>query len=398
MEESVWFMEILKAFVHRQTPEAFSAISVEEIVKIAKMHNMTGIVYHVLRNVLAEEETDAVQAMKDQYLLTIYQSVLKEGEVNLFVDALEREQIPYAFFKGYELKELYPVPELRTMGDVDLLVKGQDMKRVSELLKNLGYERKGEGNTVWIFQKGILSFEVHRKLAAGNYWNGVDYESYFEKAFNGLQTSGGGSRRYFSVEDHFIFLCFHLAKHLNSSGAGIRMVMDIALYLQRYQKEMNWQYIQKECEEIHLDVFVRKLVYICRVWFEVETAPEVEAEPVEDEALQQLREYILSGGTFGFEREDSIRRLRKGMEKGTGKGNLLIQSRALLQIVFPDRKHMEYFIPALEKYPILLPAAWVKRWKIGLENRWKLKAAIHGMGKNVDETKAQYQMLKKIGL
>ena len=78
MEESVWFMEILKAFVHRQTPEAFSAISVEEIVKIAKMHNMTGIVYHVLRNVLAEEETDAVQAMKDQYLLTIYQSVQKE--------------------------------------------------------------------------------------------------------------------------------------------------------------------------------------------------------------------------------------------------------------------------------------------------------------------------------
>lgn len=161
---------------------------------------------------------------------------------------------------------------------------------------------------------------------------------------------------------------------------------------------MNWQYIQKECKEIHLDVFVRKLVYICRVWFGVDTAPEVEAEPVEDEALKQLREYILSGGTFGFEREDSIRRLRKGMEKGTGKGNLLIQSRALLRIAFPDRKHMEYFIPALEKYPILLPVAWVKRWKIGLENRWKLKAAIHGLGKNVDEAKAQYQMLKKVGL
>ncbi len=98
MEESVWFMEILKAFVHRQTLEAFPAISAEEILKIAKMHNVTGIVYHVLRNVLAEEEAEAVQqAMKDQYLLTIYQSVQKEGKVNLFIEALERERIPYAF-------------------------------------------------------------------------------------------------------------------------------------------------------------------------------------------------------------------------------------------------------------------------------------------------------------
>lgn len=44
MEESVWFMEILKAFVHRQTLEAFPAISAEEILKIAKMHNVTGSV------------------------------------------------------------------------------------------------------------------------------------------------------------------------------------------------------------------------------------------------------------------------------------------------------------------------------------------------------------------
>ena len=30
-------------------------------------------------------------------------------------------------------------------------------------------------------------------------------------------------------------MCFHLAKHLNSTGAGIRMVMDLALFLKAYQ-------------------------------------------------------------------------------------------------------------------------------------------------------------------
>ena len=74
---------------------------------------------------------------------------------------------------------------------------------------------------MWVLKKDRFSYEVHRRLAFGTYWNKVDYEGYFAGAFSRL-VPGEGSRRFFSPEDHFVFLCFHLAKHLNSSGAGIR--------------------------------------------------------------------------------------------------------------------------------------------------------------------------------
>ena len=143
---------------------------------------------------------------------------------------MEEENTRSSVFKGYELRELYPVPELRTMGDVDVLVRDEDLERTAEVLCGLGYQKEEGGGAVWAFKKDNFTYEVHRRLAFGSYWNDVDYEGYFAAAFDRL-TTGEGSRRYFTPEDHFIFLCFHLAKHLNSTGAGIRMVMDLALFL-----------------------------------------------------------------------------------------------------------------------------------------------------------------------
>ena len=70
------------------------------------------------------------------------------------------------------------------------------------------------------------------------------------------------------------------------------------------------------------------------------------------------------------------------------------------RIAFPKKKHMVHFIPALERYPVLLPASWIKRWRLGLQNRWKMKAAFKGIdqSESLEEAKMQYRLLKKIGL
>ena len=112
-------------------------------------------------------------------------------------------------FKGYELRELYPVPELRTMGDVDVLVmriwSGRQKFYVDSAI------RKRKADAVWALKKDNFSYEVHRRLAFGSYWNDVDYEGYFATAFDRL-TTGEGSRRYFTPEDHFIFFVLSSGK------------------------------------------------------------------------------------------------------------------------------------------------------------------------------------------
>ena len=414
-QEDQILIEILADFVNERSMRRLPGVSLEVLYETAQKHNVTGIVAAMLMPVLKGREKDPLyRKFQEAQMATVFRSVLLKEEVERFAACMEEAQIPYAFFKGYELREWYPVPELRTMSDVDVLVRDEDMEKTAEVLTGLGYTREEGGNAVWTYQKEPFSYEVHRRLAYGKYWNKVDYEGYFAGAVNRLipgpeDPDGKKYRRYLSREDHFIFLCFHLAKHLHSSGAGIRMVMDIALFLKQHQREMDWGYLWEQARMLQMERFIKTILCAVKEWFGIPSEDDLVREKAADEwpvetatvlTLEKLAHYIMTGGIFGFERDDSIRRLRKGVDGRGKEAAILIKARAFWKLIFPPLKHMTYFMPALEKYPVLLPAAWVKRWCLGWQKRWKVQAAFRGFdkGKNVDEARQQYLLLKKIGL
>lgn len=43
-------------------------------------------------------------------------------------------QCPYITFKGAILREYYPVPESRAMGDIDVLIKAEDRDKIKNCL------------------------------------------------------------------------------------------------------------------------------------------------------------------------------------------------------------------------------------------------------------------------
>lgn len=393
-------VEILADFVNGRSVRCLPDVSLEALYETAQKHNVAGIAAAMLLPVLKEQKKeDAYRTFQEVYMATVYRSVLLEEEVKAFAARMEEAQVPYAFFKGCELRDLYPTPELRTMGDVDVLVRDEDMARTAAVLRELGYRKEEGGSAVWVLKKDRFSYEVHRRLAFGTYWNKVDYEGYFAGAFSRL-IPGEGSRRFFSPEDHFVFLCFHLAKHLNSSGAGIRMVMDLALFLKAYRERMDWGYIREQLAKLGMDRFAATVLQASGAWFGIPEQRDPAASQADPGTLEELKYYIMTGGIFGFERDESIRRLRSGISGRTEKASFLIRAKALWRIAFPKKKHMIYFLPALERHPVLLPLAWVKRWRIGLANRWKIRAAFRGIDRSgsLEEAKMQYRLLKKIGL
>lgn len=396
-KEDEFLIDILQLYIHRQKLTELPDISVEKLMESAKKQNVSGIVSYMTAPLLDTGDNGAVlRNVRDLYVITVYQSTIIEAEAAILAEKLEQAQIHYAFFKGIEIRTLYPDPELRTMGDVDIFVEEPELEKTASIFRDLGYEKAPESNGVWAFHKGIMAFELHTKLADDTFWNDVNYTSYFEEMTRRLKPAESGYRKYFSAEDHFLFLCFHLAKHLAGSGAGIRMFMDIAVYLMAYQDEMDWEYIRNECVKLELNIFVDILLTVCREWFKVSLT--VPFHPADTVTMEQLKEYVMSGGIFGFSREESIRRLRSGIGDTPDSNRLFIQIRALWKVIFPSRKIMAYYMPAVKKYPVFLPAAWIKRWKIGFENKWKMRAVMHGFGRNVEEAKAQYSLLKRIGL
>lgn len=397
--ETKWLIKLLDAYINEAGLDLPASFSYEKLYEVSREHSVIPIIFRELCRLdpdWKKGSRESLEVFKKAYMSAVYLSRLQDFSVEELGEKLAEQGIEYIPVKGYAIKKLYPEPELRTMSDIDILIQEKERLKTDEILKDLGYERKNAGSNVWTYKRGMVTFEIHVNLAGKKYWNDVDYTGYFSGFFQKSHLIGDKTERCLALEDHFLFLCFHLAKHLCSAGAGIRMISDIALYIKHYDNHMDWQYIWEEADKLKLRDFIENMLFICRSWFHVETA--VFAEKMDPRTQAMFEEYILSGGAFGFEREGSIRRLRKGIREEGSNRSLWVKLRALRCLVFPDREHMKDFLPELENHPALLPVAWVKRWYLVLRNKEKMKKGLKIFRGNVEEAKRQWKLLKKIGL
>lgn len=395
--EEQFLLQVIDAYINNKKIILPSNIVLKNLYEISEKHCITAIVCSELEGELEKNnDQETVQLFRNAAIVAVCRNNTLDYYAQCLIDELESKKITYAFVKGYSIKNDYPEPEFRTMGDLDVLINIQDRECVDNILKHLGYERGEFGGNVWVYTHGNVTFEIHTKLVAGKFWNNVDYESYFEKIPFKLKSSKNEYRKYLSVEDHFLFLCFHFAKHLYESGAGIRMLLDISIYVKKYGEKMDWEYIWKESDVIQMREFIENLLYVCKEWFHINL--NTAYKKVDSEVLPLFAEYIFSGGIFGFDRDESIRRLRKGINESNLKQKNGIKINAVIKFLFPDWKHMIWFLPEIEKHKFLLPIAWVKRWIMEIGRRNKVKHSLEGLSKNMDEAKAHFILLKKIGL
>lgn len=68
------------------------------------------------------------------------------------------------------------------------------------------------------------------------------------------------------------------------------------------------------------------------------------------------------------------------------------EDQVLIQILtaFPGRKHIIYFMLEVEHHSILLPLAWIRLWRQGLQERRRMEAAFRGLDKSKYVDEARY--------
>ena len=401
MKEEQFLLKVLNYFIHEKSiNEIPQDISLNKLYYIGQKHNVTAIIFVVLENAFKEmhlENDDIVQKFRMAMFSTIFTAEIRKQYFQEIVKEFEHNKIAYVLLKGYQLKELYPYPDLRTMGDIDILVNIEDRDMVDAIFKKAGYQKEfGEGN-VWTYKCDNIFFEIHTELVFETIHTGINYEKYFKNVVSQLIKIDDSCRRYIKSEEYFLYLVFHIGKHMSSSGAGIRMLMDLALYIQKNEDKLNWNYIQIQLEKIKLMTFTSYLFAFMHEFFQTPICLDIKKCDIK--TVIEMREYILNGGIFGFERPESIRYLRQGITLKNMNNRFLIRCKACLKLVFPGRKYMSFFLPQVEKNIILLPIAWIIRLTHNFHNRKKLKKSFKEMSiDNMETAKRQYDLLNKIGL
>lgn len=154
----------------------------------------------------------------------------------------------------------------------------------------------------------------------------------------------------FSWEDYYIYMLVHLAKHIKLGGSGIRSIIDIKIFLDKKKEELNWDYVKEELKKLHLSQFEYWMRQLSEVWFGTE-----KTTPLYDE----LTEFIVDSGTYGTIKNYHASHV---VELGGKNQNLSVgKIRSKLEIIFLPYEGMQEQYLYLEKFPFLLPVAWIQR-------------------------------------
>ena len=155
----------------------------------------------------------------------------------------------------------------------------------------------------------------------------------------------------------------------------MHMITDVAVFLQQFDRAIDWDWLWKELKTLRLDILAKSVIQLCSEWFDIGSV--TVTEPMEESMYEELSERILEGGIFGFASEErEARRLRKGI-KSDGDIGWMVSVRALIRNLFPNRRFMCRYLEALKTHPYLLPVAWVKRWIVVFRTRrFEIKGAM----------------------
>ena len=186
----------------------------------------------------------------------IRQQIVYDRTLSLF----EKYGIKNVVSKGYVLKKLYPNEEVRTMGDMDILISEENSKKTDEMLKENGYTIDNVFVNEIGYAKSGCAIEIHTSLMDDDLGNDFDYSSYFKEKSKYALPYRGEYTYVLKNEDHLIYLLAHIAKHFYNEGCGIRMIMDIAVFTKKYMSSLDWDYIFVKLKNISLTYNIPKKI------------------------------------------------------------------------------------------------------------------------------------------
>ena len=361
-----YFLESLSAFLHSDLPISDgSGKNWDEVFRIANMHSLEGVVYHVNRQYLPEEIKRKYTKSYASHPVASYQ---RAAVLSDFFQHLSKRNISVICIKGAVFRDFYAVPELRSMGDIDCVIHSNDRKAVDEILiKELGFRRFIDNHAVWTYWKGHIFIEIHTHMFYEDLANKVDYCAYYDQIWTHChagQVFGIQSENLFVPDEefHFLYLMTHTAKHILNSGSGFRAYLDMALMVKSAGRHMDWDYIKGELEKLALLEFTEICFSCCERWFHIQMP--FSSDHLDLELFNTISEKTFDDGVFGLENPENRPAMSAKYIKRSSAPYYFAAVEKVINKLFPPYEDLQ-LIPwysFIDGRPWLLPVVWVYRW------------------------------------
>ena len=325
-------------------------INFHAFCRIAKDNAFSQVVYPCIEALRAGGCVPgaAFDALRKEYQVALAQDLNQQYELEKLLSFCEEQEILCIPLKGSVFKRIYPQSVMRYMGDIDVWVEIRALARVEEYLKAEGFVLNAKSGVHDEYSKPpYVALELHKKL--------VPEENRAASLFNNDMVNRAvafcGNRyvRTLALEDRYIYLIDHTAKHFYGSGITPRMLLDFYMFYKKYGACFDWDALSAKLSPLHYETFERRLRTLAQDWF----SPEGAGVKKDDLSI-----YILQNGSFGRNRNFYVSRaVRESAEEEPPS-----KTKYVLRRLFPSFQMLRGKFPVLENKPYLAPLMVFPWW------------------------------------
>ena len=351
-------LQLIRCALHSIPPQPLGGIDYEQLYKLCAFHSVESIVAMALESggLLTEEYADpaCIKRWKDAKLTSAVKVVLLDTERKEIFHYFEEQGIWYLPLKGILLKDMYPKLGMRQMADNDILFDKAYRHKLKDYMESRGYQ-------AWSFQQGnhdvylkppVYNFEFHADLFPEDLyfqWTGSN-EDLKGKLKKDPENRFG---YHFSDEDFYIHLLLHGHKHYkHDSGIGIRLLIDIFVFLSKKEETLDWEYVNRELAAVQVQAFESNVKALAQEIFQ----KDAENALIEGDFLESL---LISGtyGTFSNRIHNSLQNIQEEKNLSKGKAKLYY----FWKRVFPGKNCIMHRYPFCRRHPWSIPFGWFLR-------------------------------------
>lgn len=283
-------LQLLRCSLNKQQPQ-LSPISLDEWEKLywlCRKHGVVTIVYDAIEMLPAEqrpqgdialswelsaERTRSHFAHQAQVLDSIYK---KSKEVG----------IQPILIKGMSLARLYPRPDSRACGDIDIYFPN-NYERGNQILGNSNASLDGKHAEIEF--DGVI-IENHLHFLDLNYRSQLRAEKYILKSLKDASPEG-----FLPPLGNMVYLLMHTICHLTAKvKLPLRNIIDWGIFLKAYQERLNPVECHKIMQHIRMDDAFNVLTLIAGEFIGEDLSGFIDKKKIRTDDVEKLRKLILN--------------------------------------------------------------------------------------------------------
>ena len=307
------------SFVQNQT------FNIQELLSLSARHGVLPLVYKTLKPLHSSPLTSHsslkqfLNELKANYQNIARRNMLMSAELLHIMKLLQENGIEALAFKGPVLSQMaYGDITLRQYGDLDILIKREDFRKIAKLMRDRGYtpffpiETFAEDKVLFELNNDCPFYDRTRGLAVELHWNffrklALPTEKFFPWKDQTTVYINRHPVQTLSPESHLLYLALHGSKHIYER---LIWIVDIDRFVRTYS-DLDWSYILKMAKNMGAEKMLLFSLALSRTYFHT-PVPDFLIKETDPENFTALISFV--NDEFNRKNptpEDSLTKLRK---------------------------------------------------------------------------------------